>query len=204
MRQTLRLIIGCVAVVFASFPRSAPAENATTQIMLTEKHIEGFILVQKDMSEAIAKMQAATSVNPADYKIKLMASTKKRGFKNVAEYETVAASISMVIAGIDPRTKEFTDPQLVIKKEIEDVAADSTITTTQKKELLKELNAALKSVDPIQFSSNIDLVKKYYDLIDVTMIASLVYQHVTTSPLFLPNRKIAAPPTVSLLLIGSL
>ncbi len=77
----------------------------------------------------------------------------------------------MVVAAIDPQTKEFTDPQAAIKKEIEDVAADKTITASQKKELLKELNAALKSVEPIQ-SSNVELVKKYYDVIDVTMIAA--------------------------------
>jgi hypothetical protein len=38
--------------------------------------------------------------------------------------------------------------------------------------LLKELNAPLKSAEPIQFSSNIELVKKYYDKIGVTMIAA--------------------------------
>ena len=96
----------------------------------------------------------------------------ERGFKNTAEYETVAANISMVVAAIDPKTKEFTDPQAAIKKEIEDVAADKTITARQKKELLKDLNAALKSVEPIQFPSNVELVKKYYDAIDVTMIAA--------------------------------
>jgi hypothetical protein len=182
MHQTIRLIIATIAAVFASFPCSAPAQVATTQIMLTDKHIEAFILVQKDISEIIGNMQAARSVDPADYKAKVMVSTKKRGFKNIAEYETVAASISMVVAGIDARTKEFTDPQLAIKKEIEDVAADKTITATQKKELLKELNATLKSVEPIQFSSNIDLVKKYYDLIDVTMIASYEVESTESSP----------------------
>ena len=170
MRQTLRLIIASAAVVFASFPLSTLAELATTQIMLTDKNIEAFILVQKDMSEIIGNMQVASSLNPADYKAKLMGSTKKRGFTNVAEYETVAANISMVVAGVDPQTKEFTDPHSAIKKEIEDVAADKTITAKQKKELLTDLNAALKTVEPIQFSSNIALVKKYYDLIDVTMI----------------------------------
>jgi hypothetical protein len=172
MHQTIRLIIAAIAAVFASFPCSAPAEVATTQIMLTEKHIEAFILVQKDISEITGNMQAARSVDPADYKAKLMASAKKRGFKNIAEYATVAANISMVVAGIDPGTKEFTDPQSAIKKEIEDVAADRTITTTQKKELLKDLNGALKSVEPIQFPSNIELVKKYYDVMDATMIAA--------------------------------
>jgi len=170
MHQTLRFIIASIAVIFASFPLSTRAEVVTTQIMLTDKHIEAFILVQKDMSESIGNMQAASSLNPADYKAKLLANTKKRGFKNIAEYEAVAANISMVVAGIDPQTKEFTDPHSAIKKEIDDVAADKTITAKQKKELLTDLNAALKSVEPIQFSSNIALVKKHYDLIDVTMI----------------------------------
>jgi hypothetical protein len=170
MRHTLGLIIASIAVVFASFPLSTRAEVVTTQIMLTEKQIEGFILVQKDMSEAIGTMQPVKSA--ADYQVNLTASTKKRGFKNMAEYETVAANISMVVASIDPKTKEFTDPQTAIKKEIQDVAADKTITASQKKELMKELTAALKSVEPIQFSSNVELVKKYYDVIDVTMIAA--------------------------------
>jgi hypothetical protein len=122
------------------------------------------------MSEAIGTMQPVKSA--ADYQVKLMVSTKKRGFKNTAEYETVAANISMIVAAIDPKSKEFTDPHAAIKKEIEDVAADKTITIRQKKELLKDLNAALKSVEPIQFPSNVELVKKYYDVIDVTMIAA--------------------------------
>jgi hypothetical protein len=170
MRKTLRLIVASIAVIFASFPLSTRAEVATTQIMLTDKHIEAFISVQKDMSEAIGTMQPVKSA--ADYQVKLMVSTKKRGFKNTAEYETVAANISMIVVAIDPKTKEFTDPHAAIKKEIEDVAADKTITIRQKKELLKDLNAALNSVEPIQFSTNIELVKKYYDAIDVTMIAA--------------------------------
>ena len=66
-----------------------------------------------------------------------MASSKKRGFKNIAEYETVAANISMVVAAIDPRMREFTDPHSAIKKEIDGVAADKTIAASQKKELLR-------------------------------------------------------------------
>ena len=174
MYQLLRLTIAAGALVFASFPTNAPAQVAATQIMLTEKHIEGFIAVQKDMSEVIEKMQGVAFSDPANanYKAKLRASTKKRGFKNFAEYESVTANISTVMAAIDPQTKEFNDPQSAIKKELEDVSANRTITDNQKKQLLKELNAALKSTQPIQFTSNIELVKKYYDKIDVTMIAA--------------------------------
>jgi hypothetical protein len=41
---------------------------------------------------------------------------------------------------------------------------------TQKK-LRGSLNLALRAVRPIQFPSNIELVQKYYDKIDVTTIA---------------------------------
>jgi len=172
MHQILRFTIAAIAGVLVSFPSSAPAQVGSAQIMLTEKHVEGFIAVQKDMSEVMEKNQASAFSDPAAYNSKLVASTKKRGFKNRAEYEVVAANISMVVASIDPQTKEFADPQSAIKKELDAVAADKTIAASQKKELLKELNAALKSVEPIQFSSNVELVKKYYDKIDVTMIAA--------------------------------
>ena len=38
-----------------------------------------------------------------------------------------------------------------------------------KKEALEELNNALKSVEPVQFPGNIDLVVKYYDKIVAVM-----------------------------------
>jgi hypothetical protein len=53
MYQMLRLTIAAMAVVFASFPTSAPARVAVTQIKLTEKHVEGFIAAQKGMSAVV-------------------------------------------------------------------------------------------------------------------------------------------------------
>jgi hypothetical protein len=38
--------------------------------------------------------------------------------------------------------------------------------------LLEELNQALNSAESIQFPSNIEVVEKYYDKIDVTTIAA--------------------------------
>jgi F0F1-type ATP synthase membrane subunit b/b' len=75
----------------------------------------------------------------------------------------------MVMAAIDPLTKAFTDPQSAIKKEIEDVSADKTIPDNEKKQLLEELNEALKAAQPIQFPGNVELVKKYYDKIDAAL-----------------------------------
>jgi hypothetical protein len=172
MSQKLRLTIAIAAVVFASLPTSGQAQVAATQIMLSQKQIEGFIAVQRDMLEVAEKIQGAGFSDRANeqYKAQLRAISKKRGFKNFAEYQLVAANISVVMAAIDPQTKEFTDPQSVIKKELEDVQADKTLPDDEKKKMLGELNAALKVAQSIQFPTNIELVKKYYDKIDMTTI----------------------------------
>ena len=46
MYQILRLSIAAIAVIFASFPTSAPAQFSATQLKLTEQHVEGFIAAQ--------------------------------------------------------------------------------------------------------------------------------------------------------------
>jgi hypothetical protein len=172
MRQTFHLALVAAALVFASLPTPAPAQTAPPQIKLTEKQVEGFIAAQKDMSAVVEKMQAGASADKAaakKYESEMEAVTKKHGFRNFAEYEAVAANISMLMAAIDPQTKAFTDPQVAIKKEIEEVTADKTIPENEKKQLLQELKEALKSAEPIQFPGNIELVKRYYDQIDAAL-----------------------------------
>jgi hypothetical protein len=174
MHQIFRLTIAAVAVAFATFPTNVPAQIASTQIKLTEKQVEGFIASQKEMSAVVEKMQSAVlsgQVN-AKYQAELEAVTKKNGFKNFAEYEAVAANISMVMAAMDPQTGVFADPRTAIKKEIENASTDKTIPAREKKALLKELNEALKSAESIEFPSNIELVQKYCDKINVINIAT--------------------------------
>jgi hypothetical protein len=146
------------------------AAQDAKQIKLTEKHVQGFIAAQKAMSAIAEKMENAPSDKP-DPKIQaeLEDVAKKNGFKDYAEYDDVAANISMVMAGIDPQTKEFTDAQVAIKKEIDEVNADKSIAAEERKQLLDELNESLKSAVTIQNRTNIDLVKKYYDKIDALM-----------------------------------
>ena len=174
MYQMLRLTIVAMAVVFASFPTSAPARVAVTQIKLTEKHVEGFIAAQKDMSAVVEKMMqgAVSSSTNARYEAELKAITKKHGFKNFAEYEAVAASISLVMAAIDSQTKVFTDPPTAIRQELEEVTAAKNIPKSEKKKLLRSLTLALRAARPIQFPTNVELVQKYYDKIDMTTISA--------------------------------
>jgi hypothetical protein len=183
MNQILRLTIATMAIAFVNFPTTVPAQVAAAQIKLTENQIEGFIAAQKAMSAVLEKMQGTAFSDQAfaKYKAERDVVTKKHGFKDLAEYEAVATNIFIVIAGIDPETKVFTDPQTAIKKEIKAVRADKTIPNSEKKQLLEELDAALKSAQSIQFPTNIELVRKYYDIIDVTTIAAYDSDNPTTS-----------------------
>ena len=174
MYQTLRLIAVTMAIAFASLATSALANPEILQIKLTEKQLEAFIATQKGVSAVVEKMQAAVFSDPVQskYETELERIVRKQGFKNFAEYELISANISLVMAAIDPQTKAFNDPHAAIKEEIENVRVDTTLPDRQKKQLLLELNEALKSVQPIEFSTNIELVRKYYDRIDVTIIAA--------------------------------
>ena len=88
---------------------------------------------------------------------------KRNGFASLAQYEDVSTNITMIMSGIDPQTKKFTEPPEQIKNEIAALKADKSVPEAQKKEGLAQLEAALKIVRPIQFKENIALVLKYFD-----------------------------------------
>lgn len=169
MKLIVRLATVALAVIaLAQFTTIVAAQNPIKQIKLSDKHIEGFIAAQKDMAAAAEKVQATP---PTCDKVDAVLETaaKKHGFASFCEYDDVAANISMVMAGIDPQSKQFTEPQAAIKKEIEEVTADKSIPEKEKKQMLEELNEALRNAQPIQNPANVDLVKKYWDKIDAVL-----------------------------------
>ncbi len=168
--HVLRSVVAVLAVVaLAQFGGVAFAQSVK-QIKLSEQQIEGFIAAQKDMAAVTEQMQGGNGDKP-DPKVQaeLENVAKKHGFATFAEYDEVAANISMVMAGIDPQSKAFTDPKVAIQKEIDEVTADTSIPEKEKKQMLDELNEALKTAQPIQNPGNIDLVKKYYEKIDAVL-----------------------------------
>jgi len=175
MYRVLRPTIAAIAVALASVPSSAPAQVPATQVKLTEKHLEGFLATQKDMSAVVEKMMQIAVFSKsasAKYEAELKGITKKRGFRNFAEYEAVAANISLVMASIDSQTKVFTDPPTALKKELEHVSAAKDIPAHERKQLLRSLTLALRAARPVRFPSNVELVQKYYDQIYVTTIVA--------------------------------
>jgi hypothetical protein len=162
------VLAALVAVALAHAPSVATAQSVK-QVQLTDKHIEGFISAQKDMLAVAEKMQGNSDKPDPKVQSELEAAAKKHGFASFQEYDDVAANISMIMAGIDPQTKAFTEPKVAIQKEIDEVNGDKSIPDKEKKQMLEELNEALKSAQPIQFPGNIELVKKYWDKIDAVL-----------------------------------
>jgi hypothetical protein len=160
MRSSFRLL-GAATLAFALMQTPAgldlaQAQVATKQIKLTERQIEGFIAAQRKM--AAAKVDAEFD-----------AISKEYGFSGVEEHDDVEANILLLLDGIDPRTRAYTEPSGQIMRRMEEVKADRSLTDAQRKLALEELTEALKSAKPIEFPANIELVKKYYDRLQAVL-----------------------------------
>ena len=115
--------------------------------------------------EDMAKLYDDANADKPDPKLEAQAAAlaKKNGFASLAQYDDVLMNITMIMSGIDPQTKKFTEPPEQIKNEIVALKADKSVPEVEKKEGLTQLEAALKNARPIQFKENIALVLKYFD-----------------------------------------
>lgn len=161
---TLAALAVAMALGVASF-LTAPivqAQEAFNQIQLTEKHIQGFIAAQPDIAKFIERNPAKEGTAPTDQQqAELDGIAKKHGFNDYAEYDDVAYNISVILSGIDPDSGKYTDPIELIKKEIADITADTQIAAAEKKQMLDELNDALKNTPPVKFPGNVEVVSKH-------------------------------------------
>jgi hypothetical protein len=166
MRNLFRLMT--LAAAFAFMQMSAPAiAQQTEQIQLTAKQMENYIAAQKDILAITEKVKDADADKPnPKVEAEIQAAVKKNGFSSFDEYTTVADNVSLILSGIDPETKQFSEPKAAIQKDIAEVQADKEMKPEEKKQVLAELQEALKSAEPVKFPGNVALVKKYYDQLD--------------------------------------
>jgi len=148
-------------LALAVFDNGAATAQEVRQIKLTEKQIQSFMAAYEDM----AKLYDDANADKPDPKVEAQAAAlaKKNGFASLAQYDDVLMNITMIMSGIDPQTKKFTEPPEQIKNEIVALKADKSVPEVEKKEGLTQLEAALKNARPIQFKENIALVLKYFD-----------------------------------------
>ncbi len=156
-------------VVVASFgiqPAIAQtADDELQQIQLTEAYMTGYLSAAKRLGEIAEKIEA--SDNQADDKIRkeLEELAKKNGFKSYEELELVIANISFILSGFDDKGK-FTEPQLALKQELEEVKADKSLKPDAKEEMIAEITEALKSTPKMKYADNVQVVEKYLKELD--------------------------------------
>ena len=95
-------------LTLALFGTGAAIAQEVKQIKLTEKRIQGFMAAFKD----IAKLYDRADPDKPDPKVEAQAGAlaKKNGFASLAQYDDVLTNITMIMSGIDPQTKKFTEP----------------------------------------------------------------------------------------------
>lgn len=142
---------------------SAFAQDAkeVKQIKLTEVQVGNFIKAQSDLATVASKVPAVGDKPDPALLAELESIAKKHGFANFEELDDVAANISIVMAGLDTQTGEFTDPVEALQKELEDVKKDDSIPDTDKKQLVEELSEAIKTTPPLANKENIEVVKAH-------------------------------------------
>lgn len=148
MFRLMGALAGAAALTYSL--GTAVAQTGGDQVQLTEKQVQAYVAAHKKIvvaREALDKLAKAS------------------GFESLAEYDEVGGSIMLVFGGLDPKTKAFTEPPGQIKKQMEEVKADKSMSEADKKAALEDLGEALKAAKPIQHPTNIELVKKHFDKI---------------------------------------
>ncbi|MBO0763832.1 MAG: hypothetical protein J2P50_04480 [Hyphomicrobiaceae bacterium] len=158
MRERFRVYGPMMAALAALYAFAVPAgaQVATKQMKLTEKQIVAFIAAQKKMASAQVETEAE-------------AIAKEHGFASLDEIDDVEANIVLLMGSIDPLTHAFVEPPVAIKRRIDEVTADTSLSVDEREKLLQDLNHSLKTAEPIQFPENVELVKKYYDKIQAAL-----------------------------------
>ena len=141
-------------------PQAPPAPK---QVQLTAKQVEQYIAAFKELSPLFEKLEKSGDKPDPKLIAQVNATTKKLGFRDLDEYDQVAMSIVAVLDGVDPKTKQYSDPIAAIKKDIAAVQADKKMNAAERKKMLEALNSELAEVQPVQHPANIPLVLKYYD-----------------------------------------
>ncbi len=159
-------IVAAPSAAFAQTQQPGAPGEGLKQVALTDAQVQAFLAAQAEIEPILAKQPEGASDKP-DPKLmaQLEAIAKKYKFTSYDEYDGIGANIGLVSDGVDPQTKKYVGADVVLKKQIAEVQADKKMSPADKKQALAEMNDALKSVEPVKFPGNIDLVLNYYDKI---------------------------------------
>lgn len=139
------------------------------QMQLTPAMVDQFAAANKEVNGILDKLPDGTDQPDPATMAKLDTTAQKYKFADYKQYDAVESNIGIVMAGIDPQTKQYVGPEAVIKKQIAQVQADKQISAKDKKDTVDQLNAALPTIPKLQYPGNADVVVKNYDKLNETM-----------------------------------
>lgn len=160
-RAVAPVMVLLLAAAFHARPVAAQDVEELKQIELSDAQVSGFISAQKDLQPLSAKLLEGGDKPDDALKGELDGIAKKHGFQSFMDMETVGANISLVLDGLDRKTGNYTDPVEKMKQELENIKGDASIPDDDKKLVVEDLNQEIKAAKPLQFASNIEVVKKY-------------------------------------------
>lgn len=139
-----------------------PEEIELEQIELKQSQIDAYVTAQTAIKPITAKLKG--NIQPTTKMLAQMeAIAKQAGFKDLDEFGDVGSNIEFVFGGIEPQSKKFSEPEVLIGQDIAKVNADTKLKPAQKKRILEDLQQAQKSAPKLRFPGNAELVAKNYD-----------------------------------------
>jgi hypothetical protein len=171
MRKTILMAVllagACVASPAALAQDAGGQPPDLAQMQLTDAQVQQFLAASPEVEAAMGAAPPSQSDAPAPkLAAKLEQIAKKYKFANYGELDTVSGNIMLVLEGVDPDGKKYIGAEAALKKEIAELQANKQIPAEDKKAEIAELNDELKSIVPVKFKSNIDLVLKYLDKLE--------------------------------------
>lgn len=160
--MNVRTIVFAGLVALALFGRtgSAGAQDAIPQLPLSDALISRFVAALPEMNAAAAASPETSNASDAKLRTATEAIAKKHGFESYQQFSEVSSSIALVLVGIDPATKSFTEPKVTIEQQIK-------VLTQTLADLKESLQAAQRTTDP----RNVELVIKHHSQISTAAMS---------------------------------
>ena len=158
MNARMLVCAGFVALTVLLRVGPAGAQDVIPQIALNEALVGKYIAAMPEMNAAAVASPRSSSQPTRASEAKLLAAVegiaKKHGFESFQQFADVSSSIALVIVGIDPATKTFTEPKVTIEQQI-------TVLSKTLADLKESLAAAQRTTN----RGNVELVTKYHEQI---------------------------------------
>jgi hypothetical protein len=182
--EVARAWLVATLMALALLCRVAPAtaaDNFAPPVMI-EAQMAQYVAALPEI--AAAKAAAGGNVQATNLKLwrKIAGITKQHGFATYEDFVVLSATVAVILTGIDPTTKVFTEPKIVLEQQISAMAdmieelktdlmaaPEKPATETVMAQLLPltraldGLKEARKSIPVTTDPKNVELVTKYFN-----------------------------------------